>query len=81
MHIECRSCPARDRHCADCMVTVLLQMPVPRTDAHDADADLAPDEQERRGLEVLVAAGLVSPADAYAARAVREPGRALRVTG
>ncbi|MBO1755325.1 hypothetical protein [Allobranchiibius sp. CTAmp26] len=81
MHIDCRSCPVREQRCADCMVTVLLEMPAPRMD--DIASDLAPDDQERRGLEVLVAAGLVSPAEAYAARAVREPSRApaLRVTG
>ena len=79
MHIECASCPVRDRHCADCMVTVLLQMPVPRA----VDADLAPDAQERRGLDALVGAGLVSAAEAYSARAVRESSGApaLRVTG
>ena len=81
MHIECQSCPVRDQHCADCMVTVLLEMPAPRMGI--AAFDLTPDEHERRGLDVLVAAGLVSPAEAYAARAVREQGRApaLRVTG
>ncbi len=29
MHIDCDSCPVRERHCADCMVTVLLEMPAP----------------------------------------------------
>lgn len=79
MHIDCQSCPVREQHCADCMVTVLLEMPAPRMD--DIASDLAPDDHERRGLEVLVSAGLISSAEAYEARAVREPRRALRVTG
>lgn len=79
MHIECRSCPVRDRHCADCMVTALLEMPAPRADM--TGSDLAPDENERRALTAFVSAGLIGATQAQAARAMPEPRRALRVTG
>lgn len=58
VHVECRTCPVRGTHCADCMVTALWSLPVP--DRLDA--------AERQAVDLLVASGLVTPAGAAAAR-------------
>lgn len=87
MHIECRSCPVRDRHCGDCMVTALLQMPVLRTGPDLIDPGAAYDQsptltdRERAGLDVLVGAGLISRAEASKAQPVVTPLQELRSTG
>lgn len=87
MHIECRSCPVRDRHCGDCMVTALLQMPVPRAGLDPVDQGTAYEksptltDRERAGLDVLVGAGLVSRAEASRARPVLTRPQGLRSTG
>ncbi len=87
MHIECGSCPVRDRHCGDCMVTALLQMPVPRTVPGPADQGAEYEQsptltdRERAALEVLVGAGLVSHAEASKARPVVTRLAGLRSTG
>lgn len=62
VHVECRSCPVRGAHCDDCMVTALWSLPVPQR--------LDPDE--RYAVDLLVAAGLVSPAGAAAAQVSHE---------
>lgn len=68
VHVECRTCPVRGTHCADCVVTALWSLPVPqRLDA-----------AERRAVDLLVAGGLVSAAGAAAAR-VRDEARVRRV--
>ena len=64
MIIDCQSCPVRDLHCADCMVTALL---VP------ASGELLLDGPERAAVTHLVEAGLVSSHEATAVRARREP--------
>ncbi len=79
MHIDCESCPVRDRHCADCMVTVLLEMPAPRIEQDELGLVL--DDRERRGVKALFSVGLISEAEMRNARAVREQGEVLRVTG
>lgn len=79
MHIDCESCPVRDRHCADCMVTVLLEMPAPRIEQDELGLVL--DDRERRGVRALFSVGLISEAELHNARAVREHGEVLRVTG
>ncbi len=87
MHIDCGSCPVRDRHCADCMVTVLLQMPVPRADLFPAEAGgrnelgLTVTERERAALDIFVDAGMLSASQVRAARPVAEPLVGLRSTG
>ena len=90
MYIECVSCPVRDRHCADCMVTVLLGMPAPQVPlaplipaAHDDQGEfgLPLDDRERRGLQALLGAGLICESEALGARAVDERRQVLRVTG
>jgi hypothetical protein len=63
MIIDCHSCPVRDLHCDDCMVTALLTQ----------DAALPLDPAERAAVTRLVASGLVSAERAGAATARREP--------
>jgi len=50
--IDCDDCSARGIGCGDCVVTVLLGGP---------PADVTLNEEERRAVEVLAAAGLVPP--------------------
>lgn len=69
MLIDCQTCPVRDVHCADCMVTALAAIPV---GAPDADTGLPLDRGERRAVSVLLAAGLVTHETASAARALPE---------
>ena len=69
--VECQSCPVRDTHCADCMVTTLLQI-TPWRDAVDTDqwpAEADPggldnlddlDDLDRGVLDLFVASGLLS---------------------
>lgn len=71
MLIDCQTCPVRDVHCADCMVTALAAIPV---GAPDADTGLPLDRAERRAVSVLLAAGLVTHEAANAARAVPQDG-------
>ncbi|GAA6525753.1 hypothetical protein [Intrasporangium sp. DVR] len=72
MLIDCQTCPVRDVHCADCMVTALGAIPV---GAPVVDTGLPLDRAERRAVSVLVAAGLVTHETANAARAEAETGR------
>ncbi|PKW25598.1 hypothetical protein ATL31_0395 [Phycicoccus duodecadis] len=65
--IECRTCPVRELHCADCMVPVLLEI---TTRASETSLDA----EERAAVTRLVRAGLVDPETATAARARLEPG-------
>ena len=64
MIIDCQTCPVRDLHCSDCMVTTLL---VP------ASGELPLDGPERAAVTRFVEAGLVSALEATSARAQREP--------
>ena len=50
--IDCDSCSVRGHGCGDCMVTVLLGGP---------PAGVVLDDDERRAIEVLSAAGLIPP--------------------
>jgi hypothetical protein len=63
--IDCDSCEARDVACADCVVTVLLGMPVrPARSATATAARAAPvdlDDAERAAIGVLAESGLVPP--------------------
>ncbi len=63
--VECRTCPVRELHCADCMVPVLLDLTVP-----SLRLDHALDPEEREAVTRLVEAGLVAPETAARARAV-----------
>lgn len=56
--VECRNCPVRQTHCAECMVTALWQLPVPQR----------LDERERAAVDLLVGHGLVSVTAAADAR-------------
>jgi hypothetical protein len=63
MIIECQSCPVRDLHCADCMVTALLA---------PQGSQLPLDVSERTAVSRFVEAGLVSAQEAASASARRE---------
>jgi hypothetical protein len=65
MTVECRTCPVRELHCADCMVPVLLDLAAP---ALRLDHRLDP--EERAVVTRLVEAGLLAPEAAAQARAV-----------
>jgi hypothetical protein len=87
MLVDCESCPVREHHCADCMVTALTRIPIPGLRA--VDDPVAPDDSvpldpaERRAASVLLAAGLVNRQEADRARAQLEPaaGRSRRFAG
>jgi hypothetical protein len=65
MTVECRTCPVRELHCADCMVPVLLDLTAP-----SVRLDHALDPEERAAVTRLVEAGLVAPETAARAKAV-----------
>ncbi|ADU48488.1 hypothetical protein [Intrasporangium calvum] len=71
MLIDCQTCPVRDVHCADCMVTALTAIPV---GAPESETGLPLDRAERRAVSVLIAAGLVTHETANTARAVPTEG-------
>jgi hypothetical protein len=78
MLVDCQTCPVRDVHCADCMVTALNEIPlrsgVSRRGAERGEVVTAPlDRAERRAVSALLAAGLVSTGTANAARAQLDP--------
>jgi hypothetical protein len=64
MTVECRTCPVRELHCADCMVPVLLDLTAP-----SVRLDFALDPEERAAVTRLVEAGLVAPETVARARA------------
>ena len=64
MIIDCQSCPVRDLHCDDCMVTAL---------AAPQAAELPLDVAERTAMSRFVSAGLVSAQTAAELTAHREP--------
>jgi hypothetical protein len=73
MIIDCQSCPVRDLHCDDCMVTALLT---------PASAELSLDSAERLAVTRFAAAGLVSAQEASGVTARREPwGAHVRAVG
>jgi hypothetical protein len=73
MIIDCHSCPVRDLHCDDCMVTALL---APQA------AELPLDAAERAAVDRFVGAGLVSRETAATVAARREPwARHVRAVG
>lgn len=72
MIIDCKTCPVRDLHCDDCMVTALLA-------PHTADVPLDP--AERAAVTLFVGSGLVSPEEASGLRARREPWDGVRAVG
>jgi hypothetical protein len=73
MIIECQSCPVRDLHCADCMVTAML---VPQ------GAQLPLDAAERAAVTRFADAGLVGAHEATSVSARREPWAAhIRAVG
>ncbi len=78
MLVDCQTCPVRDVHCADCMVTALNEIPLrpaaSRRGAERGEAVTAPlDRAERRAVSAFLAAGLVSTGTANAARARLDP--------
>jgi hypothetical protein len=79
MIIDCHSCPVRDVHCDDCMVTALLAPPTALLAPQRAELGLDP--AERAAVSRFVAAGLVSGQEAASVSARREPwavqGRAV----
>lgn len=72
MRIDCETCPVRERHCAECMVTALLQL---------APLEQRLDTDERRAVDTLASAGLITAHEAVTATARIEPWRPLRSTG
>lgn len=64
MIIDCQSCPVRDLHCDDCMVTALLT---------PSSAELPLDAAERLAVARFAGAGLVSAREAGSVSARREP--------
>ncbi len=52
MLIDCDTCAVRDLHCAECVMTVLLQL---QPGVYEVD------EAEGRALEALAEGGLVPP--------------------
>ncbi|RNI24408.1 hypothetical protein [Flexivirga caeni] len=72
MRIDCETCPVRDRQCAECMVTALLQL---------APLEQRLDEEERRAVDVLASVGLITAHEAVSATARIEPWDPLRSTG
>jgi hypothetical protein len=67
MIIDCQSCPVRDLHCDDCMVTALVALEAPLA------AELPLDAAERAAVSRFAGAGLVSAQTAAEATARREP--------
>jgi len=79
MLVDCHTCPVRDVHCADCMVTALAAFPV---GLQDPEQGLPLDRAERRAVSVLLAAGLVTHETAHGARALADvPGPAMPHAG
>lgn len=73
MIIDCQSCPVRELHCDDCMVTALLA---------PQGSTLPLDAAERAAVDRLLGAGLVSVQQAVTATARREPWAAhVRAVG
>ena len=81
MLVDCTTCPVRHVRCADCMVSALMTVPLAQHEtphpvlseaaaAGEAPIGLALDRAERQAVSVLLGAGLVSVAEANAARAV-----------
>ena len=64
MIIDCQTCPVRDLHCDDCMVTAL---------AAPQGAELPLDVAERAAVSRFVGAGLVSAQAAAELTSHREP--------
>ncbi len=84
MLVDCQTCPVRDLHCADCMVTALAPVAVPaprlRSAGRERDADthttgLSLDRAERRAVSALLGAGLVTAQTAHTVRATVEHDR------
>ncbi|MFM6848331.1 MAG: hypothetical protein ACKOVB_04415 [Terrabacter sp.] len=82
MLVDCQTCPVRDVHCADCMVTALTEAPLRLgtqpggSGFPEAAGAAAPtrgtaplDRAERRAVSAFLGAGLVTAATANAARA------------
>lgn len=72
MRIDCETCPVRDRHCAECMVTALLEL---------APLEQRLDSDERHVVDGLASAGLITAQEAESATARIEPWKPLRSTG
>ena len=70
MTVECRTCPVRELHCADCMVPVLLDLTAPAV-----RVDRSPDAEERAVLTRLVHAGLIDAEVASRAHVTLDPVR------
>jgi hypothetical protein len=69
MLVDCQTCPVRDVHCADCMVTTLTAIPV---GPPESVTRLRLDRAERRAVSILLGAGLVTAETANQAHAVTE---------
>ncbi len=72
MLVDCQTCPARDVHCGDCMVTAMLA---------PEGAELPLDSTERAAVEAFVQAGLVQSDEAAQLHARREPWGRFRAVG
>ncbi len=91
MVIDCQSCPVREIHCADCMVTALgrvhpldaqpLDAPLPGRPTLLPEPGLPLDAAERRAVDVFVRAGLVDAGSTGSLRARGEPWGEVRAVG
>lgn len=60
MHIDCQTCPVRERMCGDCMVAHLFTLEPPRRLPAEAPTL---DRSERAALDMFVTLGLVDRVD------------------
>lgn len=80
MHIDCQTCPVRERMCGDCMVTHLFSLEPPSARPARPEGEHTPDLAEQAALDMFVTLGLVNHDDLAQARVeVRHAG--LRSAG
>jgi hypothetical protein len=82
MIIDCQSCPVRDLHCQDCMVTALLgrepgELPLAPAPGElpllPLPGELPLDSTERAAVMRFVASGLVSTQEGATVQVRRDP--------
>ncbi|PRY62655.1 hypothetical protein BCF74_10491 [Knoellia remsis] len=79
--ILCDRCPVRDLHCADCMVTALIDIESMGLRGADATEELPLDADERAAVTACVRAGLITAEAATTVRSRRVPLAASRAVG
>ena len=83
--VDCQTCPVREVHCPDCMVTALTRIPVGALPQHQTStsepvaADRLPlDPAERRAAAIFLAGGLISRETVDTLTATFQPVRSSR---